>query len=108
MVPEWGQIGIFNRSHYEDVLIVRVHDLVAKPVWSKRYQQINEFERMLSENHVRIVKILLYIDKEEQAKRFGTAGDREHDAGRQPAVGTAVQEVLQGRAASAEEHSQAD
>lgn len=69
-MPEFGQIGIFNRSHYEDVLIVRVHDLVPKPVWSKRYQQINEFERMLSENQVRIVKFLLYIDKEEQARRF--------------------------------------
>jgi len=68
--PEWGQMGIFNRSHYEDVLIVRVHDLVPKAVWSKRYRQINDFERMLSENRVRIVKFLLYIDKEEQAKRF--------------------------------------
>jgi PPK2 family polyphosphate:nucleotide phosphotransferase len=69
-VPESGQIGIFNRSHYEDVLIVRVHNLVPKSVWSQRYAQINEFERMLSQNRVRIVKFLLYIDKDEQAKRF--------------------------------------
>lgn len=69
-LPEWGQIGIFNRSHYEDVLIVRVHKLVPKSVWSKRYQQINDFERMLSDNRVHIVKFLLYIGKEEQAKRF--------------------------------------
>lgn len=69
-VPEFGQIGIFNRSHYEDVLIVRVHGLVPKSVWSKRYRQINDFERMLSENGVTIVKFLLYISKDEQAKRF--------------------------------------
>ena len=69
-MPENGQIGIFNRSHYEDVLIVRVHGLVPKSVWQKRYRQINDFERMLSESGVRIVKFLLYIGKEEQAKRF--------------------------------------
>src|SRR5664279_1176768 len=69
-VPEFGQIGIFNRSHYEDVLVVRVHNIVPKSIWSKRYAQINDFERMLSENGTRIVKFLLYIDKDEQAKRF--------------------------------------
>ncbi len=69
-VPEFGKIGIFNRSHYEDVLIVRVHNMVPKPVWSKRYDQINDFERMLSDNGTRIVKFLLYISKEEQAGRF--------------------------------------
>jgi PPK2 family polyphosphate:nucleotide phosphotransferase len=68
--PEWGQIGIFNRSHYEDVLVVRVHGLVPKPVWEKRYGQINDFERMLADSGVRIVKFLLYIDKDEQARRF--------------------------------------
>src|SRR6476659_4713438 len=51
-VPEWGDIGIFNRSHYEEVLVVRVHNLMSKAVWSKRYDQINDFERMLSENGV--------------------------------------------------------
>src|SRR5215469_413365 len=69
-MPEYGQIGIFNRSHYEDVLIVRVHGLVPKSVWSKRYHQINDFERMLCENGVSIVKFMLYISKDEQAKRF--------------------------------------
>ena len=69
-VPEWGKIGIFNRSHYEDVLVVRVHGLAPKTVWSERYDQINDFERMLAESGVRIVKFLLYISKEEQAKRF--------------------------------------
>jgi PPK2 family polyphosphate:nucleotide phosphotransferase len=69
-VPELGKIGIFNRSHYEDVLIVRVHNLVPKETWSKRYDHINDFERMLSDNRVRIIKFLLYIGKDEQAKRF--------------------------------------
>jgi PPK2 family polyphosphate:nucleotide phosphotransferase len=69
-VPQWGKIGIFNRSHYEDVLVVRVHDLVPKKVWSERYEQINDFERMLSDSGVHIVKFLLYISKDEQAKRF--------------------------------------
>ena len=69
-VPERGKIGIFNRSHYEDVLVARVHNLVPKPQWSRRYGQINDFERMLSENRVRILKFLLYISKDEQAKRF--------------------------------------
>ena len=69
-VPEAGKIGIFNRSHYEDVLVVRVHNLVSKPVWSRRYDQINDFERILAENQVTIVKFLLYIDKDEQARRF--------------------------------------
>src|ERR1017187_681596 len=69
-VPEWGKIGIFNRSNYEDVLVVRVHGLVPKPVWSKRFDQINDFEKMLAESGVRIVKFLLYISKEEQAARF--------------------------------------
>ena len=69
-VPEYGKLGIFNRSHYEDVLIVRVHSLVPKSVWSKRYGQINDFEHMLSESGVRIIKFLLYISKDEQARRF--------------------------------------
>jgi PPK2 family polyphosphate:nucleotide phosphotransferase len=69
-VPEFGQMGIFNRSHYEDVLVVRVHSLVPKSVWRKRYAQINDFENMLTDNRTRIVKFLLYIDKDEQAKRF--------------------------------------
>jgi len=69
-VPPRGTIGIFNRSHYEDVLIVRVHNLVSKSVWRKRYGQINDFERMLTENGVTILKFFLHISKEEQKKRF--------------------------------------
>ncbi len=69
-VPEHGKIGIFNRSHYEDVLVVRVHDLVPKSEWSKRYAQINDFERMLAENGTRILKFFLLISKQEQAERL--------------------------------------
>jgi PPK2 family polyphosphate:nucleotide phosphotransferase len=68
--PEKGAIGIFNRSHYEDVLVVRVHNIVPKSVWQKRYRHINEFERMLTDNGVTVLKFLLYISKEEQAERF--------------------------------------
>jgi PPK2 family polyphosphate:nucleotide phosphotransferase len=69
-VPPLGGIGIFNRSHYEDVLISRVHDLVPPKVWKKRYEQINDFEKMLTENHVHILKFFLHISGKEQAKRF--------------------------------------
>src|SRR5438045_2382225 len=55
-VPRRGEIGIFNRSHYEDVLVARVHKLVPKPVWEARYGQINEFEQMLAENNTVILK----------------------------------------------------
>jgi PPK2 family polyphosphate:nucleotide phosphotransferase len=68
--PRRGQIGIFNRSHYEDVLIVRVHNLVPKEVWKKRYEQINHFEEMLAESGTRIAKFFLYISKDEQKERF--------------------------------------
>jgi PPK2 family polyphosphate:nucleotide phosphotransferase len=69
-VPPYGDIGIFNRSHYEDVLIVRVHNIVPKQVWSERYEQINEFERILQQNNVRTLKFFLHISKDEQKKRF--------------------------------------
>ncbi len=69
-VPERGQIGIFNRSQYEDVLVVRVHKLAPKEVWSKRYDQINEFESILADNDVRILKFFLHISKDEQKRRF--------------------------------------
>jgi PPK2 family polyphosphate:nucleotide phosphotransferase len=69
-VPEYGDIGIFNRSHYEDVLVVRVHNLVPKDVWSERYDQINRFEQTLSENNVKILKFFLHISEDEQKKRF--------------------------------------
>jgi PPK2 family polyphosphate:nucleotide phosphotransferase len=69
-VPKKGEVGIFNRSHYEDVLIVRVHGLVSKRVWSKRYDQINDFERTLTETGTTIVKFFLSIDRDEQRERF--------------------------------------
>ncbi len=69
-VPSRGDIGIFNRSHYEDVLIVRVHSLVPKVVWQKRYEQINDFEYMLTENNVTILKFYLHISRDEQRKRL--------------------------------------
>lgn len=68
--PANGEIVIFNRSHYEDVLVVRVHDLVPEKVWKKRYQQINEFEELLAEEGTTILKFFLYISKEEQKQRF--------------------------------------
>ena len=70
LVPPKGTIGIFNRSHYEDVLVVRVHSLVPKDVWSKRYEQINQFEKMLTENGVTILKFMLHISKDEQKRRL--------------------------------------
>lgn len=69
-VPRKGEIAIFNRSHYEDVLVVRVHGLVPRSVWSKRYDQINAFEQMLAENGTTIVKFFLSIDRDEQRERF--------------------------------------
>lgn len=69
-VPAKGTIGIFNRSHYEDVLVVRVRELVPRSVWTKRYQQINDFERMLGENGVTILKFFLHISREEQKERL--------------------------------------
>ena len=68
--PGKGEIGIFNRSHYEDVLVVRVHGLAPKSVWSKRYDQINDFERTLAASGTTIVKFFLSIDRDEQRKRF--------------------------------------
>ncbi len=68
--PKRGMVRIFNRSHYEDVLVVRVHDLVPKTVWSKRYDHINAFERLLADNGTMILKFYLHIDREEQLERF--------------------------------------
>jgi len=68
--PGKGEIGIFNRSHYEDVLVVRVHGLAPKTVWSKRYDQINDFERTLAASGMTIVKFFLSIDRDEQRQRF--------------------------------------
>jgi len=70
-VPGKGEVAIFNRSHYEDVLVVRVHQLAPASVWSKRYDLINNFEKQLYvENDTTILKFLLYISKEEQLCRF--------------------------------------
>ena len=69
-VPAKGEVVIFNRSHYEDVLVVRVHKLAPKEVWSKRYDLINDFEKTLTANGTRIVKFYLHISPEEQLERF--------------------------------------
>lgn len=69
-VPAKGEIGIFNRSHYEDVLIARVRKLVPKKVWSARYDMINQFEKLLAESGVTILKFFLYISKQEQKERL--------------------------------------
>jgi len=68
--PRKGEIVVFNRSHYEDVLVVRVHELVPEEVWRRRYQQINEFEQLLYETGTRILKLFLYISKDEQKERL--------------------------------------
>jgi PPK2 family polyphosphate:nucleotide phosphotransferase len=68
--PGKGEVGVFNRSHYEDVLVVRVEELLPKPVWSKRYDQINTFERYLVDNDVTILKFYLHISKDEQKRRM--------------------------------------
>ena len=68
--PARGQISIFNRSHYEDVLVVRVHNLVKEEVWSKRYEHINAFESLLTDKRTKILKFYLHIDRDEQLERF--------------------------------------
>ncbi|HOX43005.1 MAG TPA: polyphosphate kinase 2 family protein [Myxococcota bacterium] len=68
--PARGEVGVFNRSHYEDVLIVRVHDLVPEKVWRKRYREINLFEEYLTRQGTTVVKIFLHISKAEQKRRF--------------------------------------
>ena len=68
--PCTGEIMIFNRSHYEDVLVVRVHNLVPAEVWKRRYGHINDFERMLTNEGIEIMKFYLHISLEEQKERF--------------------------------------
>ncbi len=68
--PAKGQIAVFNRSHYEDVLIVRVDQLAPESVWSQRYEQINQFEALLASQGTRILKFYLHISKDEQKERF--------------------------------------
>ncbi len=69
-VPPAGMIGIFNRSHYEDVLTVRARKILPKAIWKKRYEQINEFERILAQNGVSILKFFLHVSREEQRVRL--------------------------------------
>ncbi len=75
--PQTGQITIFNRSHYEDVLVVRVHELAPEEVWRERYQHINAFERLLADSSTIILKFYLHISKDEQEQRLLK---RENDA----------------------------
>lgn len=70
VVPRKGMVGVFNRSHYEDVLVVRVHSLVSEKIWRARYDQINAFERLLADTGTVIVKCFLHISKEEQEERL--------------------------------------
>jgi PPK2 family polyphosphate:nucleotide phosphotransferase len=70
VVPQRGEIGIFNRSHYEDVLVVRVEELAPKQIWKKRYAAINAFEQHLANEGTTVVKLFLNISRDAQAKRF--------------------------------------
>lgn len=69
-LPQPGQIGVFDRSHYEDVLIVRVHELVPRNTWSRRYVQINAFEKGVVESGTTVVKVMLHISPDEQKARL--------------------------------------
>lgn len=68
--PARGEVVVFNRSHYEDVLVVRVHKLVPENVWSRRFERINAFEKGLNEHDMHILKFYLHISKQEQLRRF--------------------------------------
>ena len=70
LIPAKGEIAVFNRSHYENVIEVRVRKLISKFIWSKRYTQINEFERYLHENNIKIIKLFLHISKDEQKRKL--------------------------------------
>jgi PPK2 family polyphosphate:nucleotide phosphotransferase len=70
VAPPKGILGIFNRSHYEDVLVVRVHNLVPKEVWQERYEQINHFEQLLTSSGTILLKFFLHISKDEQERRL--------------------------------------
>lgn len=75
-LPQPGEIGVFDRSYYEDVLVVRVHDLVPRAIWSKRYAIINGFESELAEQGTTVVKVMLHISREEQRERLAERLDR--------------------------------
>jgi PPK2 family polyphosphate:nucleotide phosphotransferase len=76
--PGTGEIVIFNRSHYEDVLVVRVHDLVPNSVWERRFKHIRDFERLLADEGTTILKFFLHIDSDEQKERFQSRLDTPH------------------------------
>ena len=76
--PGKGEIAIFNRSHYEDVLVTRVHKLIDKRTWTERYKRIREFEALLIENGTTVIKFFLHISKEEQLARFAQRLDDPH------------------------------
>lgn len=69
-IPARGSVGIFNRSHYEDVLVVRVENLVPQPVWEARYDAINHFEKLLTDGKVKVLKFFLHISQQEQLERL--------------------------------------
>ncbi|ATL72405.1 polyphosphate kinase 2 family protein [Nocardia terpenica] len=75
-LPRGGQIGVFDRSHYEDVLVVRVHDLVPPAVWEKRYDEINRFEAKLVDAGTTLVKVAMFVSLEEQKRRLAARLDR--------------------------------
>ena len=75
-LPSGGQIGVFDRSHYEDVLVVRVHNLVPPEVWGARYDEINEFERKVVESGTTIVKVAMFVSLDEQKERLAERLDR--------------------------------
>lgn len=75
-LPRGGQIGVFDRSHYEDVLVVRVHDLVPPDVWDGRYDEINKFERKLTDAGTTVIKVAMFVSLDEQRKRLAERLDR--------------------------------
>ena len=75
-LPRGGQIGVFDRSHYEDVLVVRVHDLVPPDVWDVRYDEINRFERKLTDAGTTVIKVAMFVSLDEQRKRLAQRLDR--------------------------------
>ena len=80
VTPGRGVIGIFNRSHYEDVLVVRVHNLVPQEAWSRRYAAINDFERLLAQNDMIILKLYLHMSNDEQERRLLAQQKNQTDA----------------------------
>ena len=81
-VPRKGQVAIFNRSHYEDVLVQRVHDMVPKEVWSKRYEHINHFEQLLYDSDTHILKFYLHIDPRESSHASSSESTTRNATGR--------------------------